>query len=108
MEISGNWYWGIAQRSALALVAWCLFLADPALAYDQQLADQARVTLYPAARYCSTKLATDGTFVWRHSDDIAVRKGGGDAGQAPGWVQPGTPAVGSAFLRIYVASYLRK
>ena len=101
MLTSSNRYWQIALTTALALVTFGLSFARPEPA-DQELADQARATLDRAAHYVSTELAANGTYVWRYSEDLSVRKGEGDAGPTVGWVQPpGTPAVGAAFLRIH-------
>ena len=62
-----------------------------------------------AARRATTflveQVASHGGYVWRYSDDLALREGEGVVDETTLWIQPpGTPAVGEAFVRLFEAT----
>ncbi|GBC99802.1 hypothetical protein HRbin17_02333 [bacterium HR17] len=83
--------------------AMVLIVAPVAAA--QSLERQAREALFRAVRFLRTKVAVNGSYLWRYSSDLTKRWGEGEATATQGWVQPpGTPAVGMAFLRAHEAT----
>ncbi len=94
------------SRGATALALACLLLAAPrARADDRPLRDQAAEALRKATAYFRTKVATEGGYLWRYSEDFARREGEEKATATQVWVQPpGTPTVGMAFLDAYAAT----
>ncbi|HVR74847.1 MAG TPA: sulfatase-like hydrolase/transferase [Planctomycetota bacterium] len=70
----------------------------------QEKAD-ASAALRRAVEYFRTRVAVEGGYLWRYSEDLALREGEGKASATTVWVQPpGTPAVGMAFLRAFEAT----
>jgi len=70
-----------------------------------KLSDQARDALKKAATYYRTQVARHGGYVYYTSADLKERWGEGKAAPDQVWVQPpGTPTVGMAYLRAYVAT----
>jgi PelA/Pel-15E family pectate lyase len=58
-----------------------------------------------AVGYFSTEIATEGGYLWEYAADLSERWGEGEATETQIWVQPpGTPAVGQALLRAYLAT----
>ena len=87
-----------AGSAALALVCLALTL-QPANADDRPLREQAEEALRRATHYIRTKVATEGGYLWRYSEDLARREGEEAATATMVWVQPpGTPTVGMVFL----------
>ena len=94
------------SRGSTALALVCLVLSAPgARADDRPLRDQAAEALRKATAYFRTKVATEGGYLWRYSEDLARREGERAATATMVWVQPpGTPTVGMAFLDAYAAT----
>ncbi len=58
-----------------------------------------------AVRFLSTEVASHGGYVWRYSSDLTLREGEGVVEKDTIWIQPpGTPSVGTAFVRLYEAT----
>jgi PelA/Pel-15E family pectate lyase len=89
-----------------ALIALCLALPAPGTrADDRPLREQAAQALRRATGYFRTKVATEGGYLWRYSEDLSRRMGEREATDTMVWVQPpGTPTVGLAFLDAYEAT----
>ena len=69
------------------------------------LAAQASAALHRAVAFYREQVATEGSYLWKYSTDLTVRRGEGDATPSQGWVQPpGTPAIGLAYLDAWVAT----
>jgi hypothetical protein len=92
----------------IALALLCLALTlPPALsrADDRPLRDQATEALRRATHYFRTRVATEGGYLWRYSEDLSRREGERAATATMVWVQPpGTPTVGLAYLDAYEAT----
>jgi PelA/Pel-15E family pectate lyase len=87
----------------------CLALASlpagRARAADGPLRDRAAEALRKATAYFRTRVATEGGYLWRYSEDFSRREGEEVATATMVWVQPpGTPTVGLAFLDAYEAT----
>ena len=55
-----------------------------------------------AAAFFREQVSTEGGYLWKYSEDLAVRAGENMADDQTVWVQPpGTPSVGLAFLRAW-------
>jgi len=79
-------------------------LATPACGAED-LAARARRSLERGVEFFTTKVATQGGYLWWYSEDLQERWGETQATASQVWVQPpGTPAVGEAFLRAYRAT----
>ncbi|MCI0376862.1 MAG: hypothetical protein L0215_04600 [Gemmataceae bacterium] len=93
-----------ALKSLVALCATA-FLFVPDAHADEPLVEQARSALRKAVTFFRTKVAADGGYLWRYSEDLSKREGEGKATATQAWVQPpGTPAVGLAFLEAHRAT----
>ncbi len=69
------------------------------------LPEQARSGLKSAVQYFRDHVAVRGGYVYEYTPDLKTRLGEGKASPTEIWVQPpGTPAVGSAFLKAYAAT----
>ncbi len=67
--------------------------------------DQAAQALRRAVEFFRSKVSVQGGYVWRASEDLALREGEGRCTATMAWVQPpGTPAVGMAFLGAWEAT----
>jgi PelA/Pel-15E family pectate lyase len=76
-----------------------------ARAGESELRAEALKTLRKATDFFCTRVATEGGYLWRYSDDLARREGEGKATATMVWVQPpGTPSVGMAYLAAYEAT----
>ena len=76
-----------------------------AQAEEAPLRRQAAAALRKATDFFTTRVATEGGYLWRYSEDLAGREGEGRASATTVWVQPpGTPSVGMAFLDAYHAT----
>lgn len=86
--------------------ALLLALAPPPVwADDAPLREQAAAGLRRAVEFFRGRVATEGGYLWRYSDDLARREGENKATATQVWVQPpGTPAVGLAYLGAYEAT----
>ena len=74
-------------------------------AQEDGLRRDAREALRRAASFYREQVGFRGGFVWRYSDDLKKREGEGIVTEWTAWVQPpGTPTVGSAFLRAFTAT----
>ncbi|MBN9122382.1 MAG: pectic acid lyase [Planctomycetes bacterium] len=88
-------------------LALCVFLAPPLRAEEPggNLRDDARKALKTAATFYRTKAASHGGYVYYYSPDLKERWGEGAASADTIFVQPpGTPTVGTAYLRAYEAT----
>ncbi len=66
---------------------------------------EAAAALRRAAGFFRERVAVEGGYLWRYSEDLARREGEGKTGATTVWVQPpGTPAVGMAFLEAHAAT----
>jgi hypothetical protein len=81
-----------------------LLCSIPARA-EVPLPEQAAAALAAATRFFRTEVAVQGSYLWTYSEDLKTRRGEGEATATQGWVQPpGTPSVGTAYLRAYEAT----
>ncbi|MCX7885679.1 MAG: polysaccharide lyase [Verrucomicrobiae bacterium] len=72
---------------------------------DPPLRDRAAQALRLACEYFDRYVSTEGGYLWTYSDDLQHRAGEQVAPATTVWVQPpGTPSVGLAFLRAYLAT----
>ena len=77
-------------------------LPGPARSQETPLRRRAAEALQRATEFFTGHVATEGGYLWRYSDDLAMREGEGKASDTTVWVQPpGTPSVGLAFLDAY-------
>lgn len=85
------------------LIVWTLSLrAAPA---QESLRGQAAKAMRRATEYFRTRVAVQGSYLWRYSEDLKLREGEGKATATMAWVQPpGTPSVGMAYLRAHEAT----
>lgn len=89
----------------VALAAWLWMWASGAWAGEDPLRSQAAQALAKAVHFFARRVATEGGYLWRYSEDLARREGEGVASATTVWVQPpGTPSVGMAFLEAYEAT----
>lgn len=96
----GGWSgWKKALGLALAL-GWAM----PAWG-QKDVRERAAEALQRAVAFFRTRVAVQGSYLWRYSEDLKRRWGEGEATETQGWVQPpGTPTVGMAYLRAYEAT----
>lgn len=67
--------------------------------------DTAAAAMKKAGAFFRAKVAAHGGYLWRYSEDLALREGENKADADTIWVQPpGTPAVGLAFLNAFRAT----
>ncbi|MCO8122802.1 pectate lyase [Stieleria sp. TO1_6] len=70
-----------------------------------QLHDQALAAAKQATTFLTDQVSTRGGYLWSYSADLKHREGEGVIDTETVWVQPpGTPAVGSAFVKLYQAT----
>lgn len=87
-------FWGICFSLSL--------LTNPCLARAEFTKEQARDALHRAVRFFREKASASGSYVYRLSADLQKREGEGKVGPHTGWIEnPGTPAVGMAYLNAY-------
>ena len=92
------------QLPQSALFALFLLNASVSLA-AAPLQDQAAAAMKKAATYYRTKVASHGGYVYHYSEDLTQRWGEGKAGADTIFVQPpGTPTVGMAYLKAFLAT----
>ncbi len=74
-------------------------------AADPELRQAAERALRRGVEFFHTQVGVKGGYVWRYSEDLSRREGESRVGPTTAWVQPpGTPTVGTAFLRAYEAT----
>ncbi len=94
-----------AASMALIVMTASAGVAAAAGADDALLRRQAAETLRKASEFFCNRVATEGGYLWRYSEDLARREGEGKATASMVWVQPpGTPSVGMVFLEAYRAT----
>lgn len=92
------------MRPRFAVLSLALVGALPAAnrADDGSLQAQAAAALRQATDFFTARVACEGGYLWRYSEDLARREGEGKATATTVWVQPpGTPSVGMAFLEAH-------
>jgi len=90
-------------RTSLACTV--VLLTTSVVADDAALRRQAAAGLKKACRFFDEVVSAEGGYLWRYSEDLAVREGEGKANATTVWVQPpGTPTVGTALLDAYKAT----
>lgn len=95
------------QRTKAASIAIMAILVATTVtaAEDSALRREASAGLKRACQFFSEVVSTEGGYLWRYSEDLAVREGEGKADDKTVWVQPpGTPTVGMALLEAYQAT----
>lgn len=66
------------------------------------LHDDALAAAKQATAFLTNHVSSHGGYVWSYSADLQKREGEGVVGADTAWVQPpGTPAVGTAFVKLY-------
>jgi hypothetical protein len=81
-----------------------LGLVLPTSAQERPSADAVKTALRKATDYL-VSISTEGGYLWWYSADLKQRRGEEVATETQIWVQPpGTPSVGTAFLRAYEAT----
>ena len=87
------------------IMAWTCVAVRVASAGDETLRGEAEAALRKAAGFFTTRVATEGGYLWRYSEDLVRREGEGVASATTVWVQPpGTPSVGMALLDAHAAT----
>jgi hypothetical protein len=95
------------QRAAGALLASVALAGAFQFPAAASLSPEMRAeqTLHRAAEFFRQRLAVQGSYVWRYAADLSDRRGEAITTATQGWAQPpGTPSVGMAFLRSYLAT----
>ncbi len=94
------------RRLTIAFCGFCWVMMPAQLqAQGLPLRAQAKQTLRRATEFFRTRVATEGGYLWRYSEDLQTREGEGKASATTIWVQPpGTPSVGMAYLEAYEAT----
>lgn len=95
----------------LAMRRWILPVAALVLALaanaggQPSLRTEAAQALRRATAFFRSEVSTQGGYLWRYSEDLALREGERRATATMAWVQPsGTPSVGMAYLEAYKAT----
>jgi hypothetical protein len=100
--------WSRSRLVAQLGLMGALFLGTPPALADsdpEALAARASEALHRAVAFYREQVAVHGSYVWKYSVDLTVRKGEGEASPSQGWVQPpGTPAIGLAYLAAWEAT----
>lgn len=92
------------QSASLSAAVW-IALSATLPASENELPAAAQQALRKAVEFFRTKVAVQGGYVWRYSEDLARREGEGKAVPLQVWVQPpGTPSVGHALLSAHRAT----
>ena len=92
-------------RTLLALAVMGMGLLSESAAGEATLKASAAKSLRRATEFFRTKIATEGGYLWRYSEDLTLREGEGDATDTTIWIQPpGTPSVGMVYLTAYEAT----
>lgn len=86
-------------------LAVLLMAADPGAVRAVPTPDAAKAALVRAVKHYHEKAASHGGYVYRYSADFTLREAEGSPAPDTIWIQPpGTPAVGAAFLEVYLAT----
>lgn len=86
---------------AAAFFIVLIFVAD-SRGEDAPTREQAATALQQAVTFFREKVSVEGAYLWRYSDDLALREGEDKATASQAWIQPpGTPTVGDAYLAAY-------
>jgi len=92
-------------RLAPLVMLCCALFPCCTVSAEMPLRQRAAVSLRSATDFFRNRVATEGGYLWRYSEDLATREGEGRASDTMVWVQPpGTPSVGIAFLDAYRAT----
>jgi len=96
----------MTYRTLLALAVMGMgLLSDSAVAGEATLKGRAAESLHRATEFFRNKVATEGGYLWRYSEDLTIREGEGEATDTTIWIQPpGTPSVGMVYLTAYEAT----
>ncbi len=74
-----------------------------------ELSDEALTAAKRATAFLTEKVSTEGGYLWAYSADLKHREGEGVVKTETVWVQPpGTPTLGTAFVRLYNATAERQ
>ncbi len=93
------------RQHVVRVAAWFWICAGAACAGDKGLRGDAAKGLAKAVEFFASRVATEGGYLWRYSEDLTRREGEGVASPTTVWVQPpGTPSVAMAFLKAYEAT----
>ena len=69
------------------------------------LRGEALLAARKATTFYHTEVAYKGGYLWRYSADLSLREGEGKQTKTTVWIQPpGTPAMGEAYTRLYMAT----
>ena len=83
----------------------CTVFAGSPCEADEGLREEAAQALRKATRFFRAEVSTESGYLWQYSEDLKYREGEGKANAQTVWVQPpGTPSVGTAFLRAFEAT----
>jgi hypothetical protein len=92
-------------RIAFATAVLTSVISPSAQPQEPGLREKAAAGLKKSVEFFRTKVAVEGSYLWRYSDDLSRREGENKATATQAWVQPpGTPSVGMAFLPAYEAT----
>jgi hypothetical protein len=92
-------------RIAVATAVLASVVSPSAQPQEPGLREKAAAGLKKSVEFFRTKVAVEGSYLWRYSDDLSRREGEGKATATQAWVQPpGTPSVGMALLSAYEAT----
>lgn len=89
---------------SLVVLVYLILAGAHASSYGQApvTPDEANQALRKAVTFFRDKVSVEGAYLWRYSEDLALREGEGPATTTMAWVQPpGTPTVGEAYLDAY-------
>ena len=79
-----------------------LLITASATAQQPPTRDEAAAAMKKAVTFFREKVSTEGGYLYRYSEDLALREGEEVTTATQAWLQPpGTPAVGEAYLRAY-------
>ncbi len=89
----------------LSLILTVTALLSSAGVADAELSDDALKVAKRATTFLTEKVSTEGGYLWAYSADLKHREGEGVVNTETVWVQPpGTPTIGTAFVRLYNAT----
>lgn len=92
------------HKGVVALLGMGLLISSP-LQSQGAFRDEVATAMKKAAQFYHGKAASHGGYVYYYSPDLSERWGEGKATEDQIWVQePGTPAVGNAFLSAFEAT----
>ena len=95
----------LARSTVLATFLSAIAVMLVAASSRADLATDALNTAKQATEFLTSHVSTEGGYLWRYSANLELREGEGVVDSQTVWVQPpGTPTVGSVFLRLYAAT----